>query len=214
MFKKLFSRNKSAPRQLEQVDQLQVGDMVLFKYRESLPPELREKQLEVTELGTYEYSSGRSKELVLKDEENNTFYLSLENDDGEVSLCLAKKISRGQVSELFDEQQFGELWGEQWADLAVQIDQQQLPEALSGWLTGSYRQSVKDQQVFYYERDVLSADLSDPDDGEELRIHECEGDDDSFGLNIEISDDGSTAVFLQVYCPTDVIAQLDPGGAG
>ena len=214
MFKKLFSRKKSAPRQLEQVDQLQVGDMVLFKYRESLPSNLRERQLEVTDLGTYEYSSGRSKELVLTDEDNKVFYLSLEQDDGEVSLCLAMKISRSQVSELFDEQQFGELWGEQWPDLSVRVDQQDLPKPLSGWLTSNYRQSVKDQQVFYYERDALSADLSDPDDGEELRIHECEGEDDSFGLNVEISDDGSTAVFLQVYCPTDVIAQLDPGGAG
>ena len=212
MFKKLFSRNKKAPRQLDRVDQLQVGDMVLFKYREALPTQLREKQLEVTDLGTYEYSSGRSKELVLTDEDNNVFYLSLEQDDGEVSLCLAKKISRSQVAELFDEQQFAELWGEQFAELVVQIEP--LPQTLSGWLTENYRQGIKDQQVFYYERDALSADLSDPQDGEELCIHECEGDDDRFGLNVEISADGSTAVFLQVYCPTDVIAQLDPGGIG
>lgn len=206
MFKKIFSRKKDGPRQLETVDQLQVGDIVSFKYRESLPPELREKQLEVCKVGTYEYSSGTSKELVLKDESNNVYFMSLEEDNGEQYLNLGKKIPRKQVYELFDADTFAQLWDTQWAELALQ----QQPEALEGWVAQHYSQSVKDQTAYYYPRDCHGENLSEAEDGEELRYHECEGDDDHYGLNIDTSDDGSTDVFLQVYCPTDVIAELWP----
>ena len=208
MFKKLFSGKKDQPRNLESVNQLQVGDIILFKYRESLPADLREKQFEVSKIGTYEYSSGTSKEVVLKDESNGIFYMSLEEDDGEQYLTFGKKINRKQVYSLFDADAFSQLWSEQWVDLELL----EHPETLDGWLTKRYSQTIKDQQAYYYARDCHDADLSQAEDGEELRFHECEGDDDHYGLNIEISDDGSTDVFLQVYCPTDVIAEMWPHG--
>ena len=206
MFKKFFSGKKDSVRQLETPNQLKVGDIVSLKYRESLPPDLRENQLEVSKIGTYEYSSGTVKEIVLKDENNHVYFMSLEDNDGEVSLCFAKKISRQQVYALFDEQTFSQLWADNW----VELDVQEQPESLQGWLTVRYLQTIKDQEAYYYPRDCQGEDLSEASDGEELRFHECEGDDDHYGLNIEIGDDGSTDVFLQVFCPTDVIAEMWP----
>lgn len=211
MFKKIFSKKKDGIRVLETPNQLEVGDIVEFKYRESLPTSLREKHLEVSKIGTYEYASGTSKEIVLKDENNHNYFMSLEDDNGDVYLCLAKKISRQQVHRLFDEQVFSQLWTDEWVQLKIQ----EHPESLTGWLADSYSQTIKEQQAYYYarncyDRNGLVEDLSEADDGEELRFHECEGDDDHYGLNIEISDDGSTEVFLQVFCPTDVIADMWP----
>ncbi|MEE8057691.1 MAG: hypothetical protein V3T17_07650 [Pseudomonadales bacterium] len=208
MFKKFFSGKKDRQRQLETPDQLEVGDIVSLKYRESLPVELQEKQFEVSKIGTYEYSSGTSKEIVLKDENNQVFFMSLEDNDGDISLCFAKKISRQQVYALFDEQAFSQLWAANW----VELDVQEQPESLKGWLTDSYVQTIKDQVAYYYPRDCQQENLSEASDGEELRFHECEGNDDHYGLNIEIGDDGSTDVFLQVFCPTDVIAEMWPHG--
>ena len=208
MFKKLFSGKKDQPRILESINQLQSGDIVLFKYRESLPPELREKEFQVSKVGTYEYSSGTSKEVVLKDANNSVYFMALEEDDGEQYLTLGNKISRQQVYSLFDGDAFAQLWSEQW----VELELKERPEDLDGWLTERYSQTIKDQQAYYYGRDCHDTDLSQAEDGEELRFHECEGDDDHYGLNIEISDDGSTDVFLQVYCPTDVIAEMWPHG--
>lgn len=208
MFKKFFSGKKERIRQLETPDQLMVGDIISLKYRELLPPGLRERQLEVSKIGTYEYSSGTNKEIVLKDEDNHLYFMSLENDDGDVSLCFAKKISRQQVYALFDEQLFSQLWDDHWPELGVQKH----PESLTGWLAQSYSQTIKDQQAYYYNRDCQGEDLAEASDGEELRFHECEGDDNHYGLNVEISDDGSTDVFLQVFCPTDVIEEMWPHG--
>ncbi|MBL4583330.1 MAG: hypothetical protein JKX83_01820 [Pseudomonadales bacterium] len=208
MFKKFFSGKKDQRPALESVNQLQPGDIILFKYRESLPPELREKQFEVNKIGTYEYSSGTSKEVVLKDDSDNIYFMALEENDGEQHLCLGKKISRQQVYSLFNEETFAQLWTEQWVDL----ESQEQPQALNGWLARRYSQTIKDQKAYYYARDCHGTDLSQAEDGEELRFHECEGDDDHYGLNIEINDDGSTDVFLQVYCPADVIAEMWPHG--
>ena len=94
MFKKIFSNKKPRLRQLKTANELKVGDVILLKYRESLPPELRESQLEVSKIGTYEYSSGTGKEIILKDENNQVFFMSPEDNDGDLSLCFAKKISR------------------------------------------------------------------------------------------------------------------------
>ncbi|HEB28247.1 MAG TPA: hypothetical protein ENI05_10795 [Porticoccus sp.] len=208
MFKKFFSGKKDSVRQLETPSQLEVGDIVSLKYRESLPPDLRENQLEVSKIGTYEYSSGTSKEIVLKDENNHVYYMSLEDNDGDICLCFAKKISRQQVYTLFNENAFSQLWTDEWVELEVQ----EHPESLEGWLTGHYSQTIKDQEAYYYDRDCQGEDLSEASDGEELRFHECEGDDDHYALNIEIGDGGSTDVFLQVFCPTDVIEKMWPHG--
>ena len=208
MFKKIFSRKKPGLRQLKTANELEVGDVILLKYRESLPPELRENQLEVSKIGTYEYSSGTCKEIVLKDENNQVFFMSLEDNDGDLTLCFAKKIARKQVYVLFDEHEFAQLWTDHWVELEVQ----EHPEALAGWLSDNYSQTIKDQQAYYYDRDCQGEKLAEASDGEELRCHECEGDDERFGLNIEIGDNGATDVFVQVFCPSDVIEEMWPHG--
>jgi len=208
MFKKFFSGKADAVRKLDTPNDLEVGDIISLKYRQSLPPELRESEFQVSKVGTYEYASSKSKEIVLKNESNQIIFMSMEDNDGELSLCFAKKISRKHVTTLFDEHKFSQLWSDNWVEL--QVNEQ--PEQLEGWLAECYSQTIKEQQAYYYARDALTEDLNHAEDGEELRFHECEGDDDSFALNIETSEDGSTDVFLQVYCPVDVIAEMFPHG--
>jgi len=208
MFKKFFSGKKDTVRKLDTPNDLEVGDIVSLKYRQSLPPELRENEFQVSKVGTYEYASSKSKEIVLKNENNQVLFMSMEENDGELSLCFAKKISRKQVTTLFDEHKFSQLWSDNWVELPV-IEQ---PEHLEGWLAECYSQTIKEQEAYYYARDAFTEDLNQAEDGEELRFHECEGDDDNFGLNIETSEDGSTDVFLQVYCPLDVIEDMFPHG--
>jgi len=207
MLKKLFSRNKPASeRQLDCPSQLLVGDMLSLKYRDSLPQALREQSLEVIKVGTYEFASGSSKEVVLKDAHNQLYFMGIENEDGKLSLCLARKIARQQLFAFINEDSFAQLWSPDWPELIVQNP----PSELADWLSPRYQQSIKDQEAYYYDRDCQGEDLAAAEDGEELRIHECEGSDDHYGLGVEISEDGSTEIFLQVYCAVDVIEQMWP----
>ena len=206
MLRKLFSRNKpSSERQLHGPEQLMIGDMLSLKYRESLPQELREQTLEVIKVGTYEFASGSSKEVVLKDTRNQIYFMGIENEDGKISLCFARKIARHQLFAFIDEDSFAQLWSPDWPELIVQNP----PSELADWLSPRYQQSIKEQEAYYYDRDCQGEDLAAAEDGEELRIHECEGS-DGHGLGVEISADGTTEIFLQVYCPVDVIAQMWP----
>ncbi len=208
MFKKFFSKTQTHTRQLDRPDQLQAGDIISLKYRDSLPPDLREKQFEVTKAGTYEYASGTNKEVTLKDEKNQLFFMSIEDDDGEEMLCFSNKISRRQVLTLFTEDAFSQLWSEDWAELEVV----EPLDSLKGWYTEQYSQTIKEQEAYFYDRDCQGEDISLSEDGEELRYHECEGSDEHYGLNVEIWGDGSTDVFLQLYCPVDVIDEMWPHG--
>lgn len=209
VFKKLFGASDNKPRVLEQVSDLQEGDIISLKHRSELPEPLQGMDLEVTAVATYQYESGNSTEFTLKTAENDVYYLSMDEEDGEQSLCFAKKIKRSQVLALFDEEVFSLLW-----------DDQQFPElvtqpvdALAAWTSESYHQSIKNAQAYFYDRDcrgqTLSRHLSD-DGAQELQYHECEGDDDHFGLVVEVWSDGSTDVYLQVFTQTDVIEQFHP----
>ncbi len=208
MFKNLFSKKSADTRVLDNPGQLMVGDIISLKYRESLPESLRERQFEVVKVGAYEYASGINKEVVLKGEENQVYFMSVENDDGEDSLCFSNKISRQQTLTLFSEDAFSQLWSEDWIELTIAEN----IDSLAGWYTSQYAQTIKEQEAYFYDRDCQDEDLSLAEDGDELRYHECEGTDDRFGINVEIWGDGSTDVFLQVYCSIDVIEEMWPHG--
>ena len=208
MLKNFFSKKKSDTRILEKPHQLEAGDIISLKYRESLPESLRERQFEVVKIGAYEYASGVCKEVVLKGEENQVYFMSIDSDDGEDQLCFSNKISRQQTLTLFSEDTFSKLWSEDWVELNVVEN----VDSLKDWYTTQYTQTVKEQKAYFYHRNCQNEDLSLAEDGDELRYHECEGIDDHYGLNIEIWGDGSTDVFLQVYCPIEVIEEMWPHG--
>ena len=113
------------------------------------------------------------------------------------------------VLQLFDEDGFTMLWEDEFAELNVV----QSLDDYAGWLAEAYSQVKKNAVGFYYDRDCRGETLSvfQDDDSEELRYHECEGSDDSFGLSVEVRGDGETDVSLEVYCGADVIDAMWPG---
>ena len=106
-----FNRKKNTEtRTLSKPDELQVGDLVTLKERSSLPAELQGSDLEVISIGTYQYDGGLEKEITLRSTENKTYYLLLDDNDGDPLLCFSIKIERGMVDSLFDLDQFSILF--------------------------------------------------------------------------------------------------------
>jgi len=206
MFNKIFGGNDS-PRTLTDPSQLQVGDIVAFKQRRSLPNELQGQQLEVTKVGGYQYSETEiTKELTLRSEDNKTYYLSVDDNDGDPLLCFSIKLPEPMLFTLFDEDEFSELWGDDFVTLAVK----EKPAELAGWLSDTYTQRMKEGEAYYYNRDCGGV-VPEDDEGEELRYHECVGDVDSRYLSVEVWGDGDTDVSLVAFCPVDVIEDMWPG---
>lgn len=204
-----FKKNKNPLRDLSSPGQLRSGDIVVLKERLSLPSELQGRQLEVSHVSTYQYASGVEKEFTLRTAESTSYYMSVDDNDGDPILCFTIKVPRKLVLEIFHEDDFAQLWEADFANLKVQS----VPEQYAGWLTDNYRQVIKDEEGYFYDRDCGDEAPSGrlDDDGEEFRYHECVGDpDDDRSLLVEVFSGGETDVFLEVSTPLDVIDELWP----
>ncbi len=205
MFKKFFGGEETS-RELLHPEQLQAGDIIAFKPRRSLPDELRGQQFEVTKAGGYQYSETTiTKELTLRSEDNKTYYLSIDDNDGDPLLCFSVKLPESVLFTLFDEEAFSELWGEGFATLTVK----EKPADLEDWLANRYTQRIKEGEAYYYDYDCGGV-VPEEDEGEELRYHECVGDIDGRLLSVEVWGDGDTDVSLVVLSSVDVIEEMWP----
>ena len=204
-----FKKKKGSLRTLSNPAELKIGDIVALKERRSLPPELQGQQLEVTHVGTYQYSSSIEKEFTLRSADSTSYYMSVDDNDGDPILCFTNKIPRESVLEIFNEDEFARLWEPEFINLKVQSK----PEQYASWLTDNYHQIIKDEEGYYYNHDCTEKPPSRriDDDGEELRYHECEGaPDNNRSLIVEVFGNGETNVFLEVSTPLDVIDELWP----
>ncbi|MFV1984064.1 MAG: hypothetical protein ACC657_11040 [Thiohalomonadales bacterium] len=210
MFKGLFGDKKSTTRELKSANDLLPGDLVSFKDRLSLPKDIQGQQFELTEIAGYYYSDGIVPELTLRNADNETYFLSPDDNDGDPRLLISRKLTRKQVLQLFDEDEFAKLFEDgTFPCLKVQDN----PAELEGWLNDNYQQEEKSVEAYYYERNCAinpPNKFDDDDDGEELRYHECEAADNNYILTVEIWDDGSTDVILGLYCTEDVVEHYWP----
>lgn len=207
-----FTKDKDKGRRsLTEPGELLAGDILVLKERRSLPRDLQGQQLEVTEVGTYQYSGSIEKELTLRSVDNTTYYLTLGDTKSATELSFSVKIPRKTVCSVFDEDAFAELWepGSSTLHVVNRLDD------IAAWLSDEYQQEVNTGEGYYYARDCTDNPPSDyqDDDGEEFRFHECTSlVDDNFSLSVEVWADGDTEVFLEVRTPGDVIAEMWPHG--
>ena len=213
VFKRLFgigSSTENNERQLEDVRDLAAGDLLTFKQRLALPEPIQGQTFEVSDVATYQYEDGVYMSLTLVGEQRNKVTLGFDPDDAHGEIDLGIVVPRNDVLTLFDEDAFARLWD---ATPGIELEVIAKPDAYEPWCANRYTQVISDGVGFYFDRDCRGETLSTrhDDDSEELRYHECEGDDDRFTLSVEIWGDGETEVSLEVSCPPDVVETMWPG---
>ena len=212
MLKKLlrarFGRAAEPGRTLTGPADLRTGDLLTFKHRLSLPPDVQGQTFQVSRVDTYQYEDGIYPQLTLDGAEAGRVFLGFKATDA-VEICLSKTAPRKDVRRIFAEDAFGALWDEDFVDLEVV----EKLDAYDGWLADAYSQVKKSSEGYFYNRDCRGEELSSflDDDAEELRYHECEDTTGRFGLTVEVWTDGDTEVTLDVNCPADVIESMWPG---
>lgn len=209
-----FKKEKPKPaRSLDHPRDLRQGDLLTLKDRSVVPDELQGTTLTVEKVQAYQYSDGLAPEFVLRLPTGQTYTaMCVEEEDGEF-IVLSKALSRRDVEALFDSDEFGALFGEEFPE--IRVNQDAVDETLRPWLGESYVQSIKGATGYFYSEDRRSVGASTyADDGaEEVRFHECDGVPDQFSLNVEVWEDGETDVFVQVSLPLNVIAEMWPNGS-
>lgn len=205
-FGKLFNgSSKKTTRTLDKPEQLIVGDIITLDDSFALPSLLRGQSLEIKKINTYEYEHSKVIEWVLQGSTDDILFLSLEDDDVQ-TLVFSLKINRDIVSTIFDLDQFSTLFDEPGhAKLTVK----ETPTNLSQWLTSDYRQSEFAQFGYFHGIDHRQHNLNDQH-GESFERYSVISDDEKFGLEAEVYQDGETDIVLCVHRPVSDIRQYWP----
>jgi len=211
-FSKLFGKSgQDGPteRQLDHPNKLLVGDIICLDDSFALPSHLKGQSLEVIEVNCYEFEHDTSCEWVLRGKDDQLIFMSYEKDDEE-RLVFSIKITRELVEQLFDLDQFSQLFDEP-GQATLEL-KQSLPE-FNNWLGQLYRQNDFATVGFYHQKDPRSDQISQyqgEDQGESLEVYGAESDDERYAISAEVYQDGETDVILSLYRPISDIRQYWP----
>lgn len=206
-FKNIFNKqsNKSEQRQLAQVNQLLVGDIIVLTDSFALPEVLRGQQLQVTAVNSYEYEQSTQSEWTLQGNDDLLLFLSLDVDDA-TELKFALKIEPDEVETLFDLDRFSEIFDEPGQAF---LDRKADNKRTTSWSSEQYQQSTFAKVGYFHRKDHRSDNISayeGKDSGEQFELYALYNEDQSKGIDIEVWQDGDTDVFLTLFRPqTDII---------
>jgi len=203
--KKIFNKSEQKQRQLTQVSQLLIGDIIVLTDSFALPEILRNQQLQVTAVNSYEYEQSTQLEWTLQGNNELQIFLSLDVDDS-TELKFALKIEHDDVETLFDLDNFSEIFDEPGQAF---LDRQADNPQTTNWSSEQYQQSVFAKVGYFHRKDHRSESLSayeGKDSGEQFELYSLYNEDQSKGIDIEVWQDGDTDVFLTLFRPmTDII---------
>jgi hypothetical protein len=210
MFSKFFKKKKPLTRQLTHAKDLSTGDMIQLIDSFALPPQLKGQTLHVIDVNTYQYKHENDFEFVLKGDTGGSVFLTIENDDGEEWANFSIKIDRKDVENLFDLDEFAEIFDSE--DL-VTVNRAKDVDGFERWTTTSYNQSSHPSTGYFYNKDYRDQEIPEhvEDGGEPVECTNLADSDDKFSINIEVWDDGETDVSLTISRPLTDIVDLFPG---
>lgn len=205
---KSFTKKDEEGRTLEHPRDLAKGDMIVLDDSYDLPAQLRGKSLQVTAVQTYQFEYETITEFVLKSDAQFSIFMSVEEEDGETDLVFSVEIPRSTVEQIFDLDQFSTIFdGDGNAEIQVQDE----PSDMQGWLSPCYRQTAHGERGYFYSKDYR---------GQQVPMHEGSGepfeyyclvdDDESKQVELEVWEDGDTDVLLSLYRPVSDIRELWP----
>ncbi|MGV2871175.1 hypothetical protein [Colwellia sp. E150_009] len=208
-FKKIFNKNKQEQRKLTHVNQLLVGDIIVLTDSFALPETLRNQQLQVTAVNSYEYEQETQTEWTLQGSNDLLLFLTLDVDDT-TELKFALKIEHEDVETLFDLDSFSQIFDEPGqAFLEKQADN----NLTTSWTSEQYQQNVFAKVGYFHRKDHRSENLSayeGKDSGEQFELYTLYNEDQSKGIDIEVWQDGDTDVFLTIFRPLTDIVDMYP----
>lgn len=205
-FKNVFGKSsKPGQRKLTEVNQLLVGDIIVLTDSFALPEILRNQQLQVTAVNSYEYEHNTQSEWTLQGSNELLLFLSLDVDDV-TELKFGLKIEHEDVETLFDLDSFSAIFDEPGEAF---LDRKADNNLTTSWSSEQYQQSTFAKVGFFHRKDHRSENISayeGKDSGEQFELYSLYNEDQSKGIDIEVWQDGDTEVFLTLFRPlTDII---------
>ncbi|MCL1065904.1 hypothetical protein L2735_03665 [Shewanella olleyana] len=210
----LFGKKEAPKRQLDHVNKLLKGDMISLDDSFALPEQLRGQQLKVEQVHTYEYERSQQCEWLLRGHSGTAIYLSYHQED-EAYLSFSIKVNRAVVEQLFDLDQFGQIFEEPGnAELTPLSLSNELDSEYGRWLASAYHQ-VEFGCFGYFHREDYRGQKPPQDDNSQHRglafeSYSLVNNEDSHAVDIEVYEGGDTDVMLTLYRPVTDIREFWP----
>lgn len=209
----LFGKKEAPKRQLDHPNKLNKGDMISLDDSFALPMQLRGQQLRVETVNTYEYKRKQFAEWVLKGHSNEAVFLSLDEDD-ETYLSLSIKVTRDQVEELFDLDEFANIFEEPGkAQLTTHSLKGELADLLDNWYADAYHQVSFSDLGYFHKLDYRGQKPPQDEEGERgeaFESYQLLSNDETRAIDIEVYEGGVTDVMLTLYRPLSDIRDYWP----
>jgi hypothetical protein len=213
-FTRMFNKSANEQRKLSSASDLKINDIIVLSDSFALPEKLRGQQFQVTAVNSYEFEQNTQTEWQLKNNQNDSIYLTLDVDD-EVYLKFSLEIEQNDVEQLFGVDEFAIVFDENsYENNPAFLARQQDSELTKQWTSEQYQQSVFAQVGYFHRKDHRSENLSayqGKDSGEQFELYQLLDQEQSRGIDIEVWDDGDTDVFLTLYRPLSDIVNMYPG---
>lgn len=209
-FIKKFFQSEETTRQLNNVNDLQVNDIIVLTDSFALPESLRQQEFQVTSINTYEFEHKQQLEWVLQGSNHIELYLTIESDDQDF-LKFALKVQHDDVETLFDLDTFSQIFtppGQAFLDKKADT------ELTQGWTSEQYQQNVFAKVGYFHRKDNRSDEISQyegSDAGEPFELYGLLDQSQDKGIELEVWEDGDTDIFLILYRPLSDIVDMFPG---
>ena len=193
-------------RKLSHPRDLRTGDIIKFQYLDQ--SDISGKEFEVSQINTYIYDDELCyPELVLKDRSGGLLYLMVEEEDGEESLAITKKISKARVYDVLSAKDMEAVLK---GGLGVKINIASKPENLEEWLVGDYTKIADSVQGEFVKGDARHLSFEALEKRESFSSYTLEDDDGDYALEIEVYGTGETELGVTVYHDIGEIEEMWP----
>jgi len=207
LFKAVFSKtDKTETRVLNHPRDLNTGDIIKFQY---LPQsDLSNSQFEVSNVNTYDFEDRKLTEFSLKGGTKANIHLIVDETGDDPFLSVSKKLQRPDVEQLFDLDEFAELFDSEDHSILNRLKE---PENLAGWTTKQYRQEIYAEGGYYHKGDYRNKNVPEAEnEGDDFEYYLAISDDRKYVIEAEVYDGGETDIIITLRLPLDCIEEMWP----
>ncbi|MBT4921573.1 MAG: hypothetical protein HON23_00995 [Rickettsiales bacterium] len=200
-FKNLFGAKTKPIRNLSHPKDLQVGDIIKFKFLSQ--EDLSGKTFGISQINTYVYDNEFYPEYVLKDTSSNIIYLMVEEEDGEGYLALSKKITKSKISDILPQEQLEKILKK---GIGTKVKVGSRPEGLEDWLVDSYTETDDNVKGSYIKGDARVSGSSH--NAQTFKSHTLVDKSDTYALEIEVYSSNEIELSATIYHDLSEIEEM------
>jgi hypothetical protein len=209
----LFSPNQNSYNETSQIrkplihpSDLQQGDIVKFAFCKQT--EISGQEFEITKVNSYIYDGQIYPEYIMKNRDGLTLFMMIENEDGEETISISKKINKQDMITLFSEDIL-DLMCLKGNGYKINI-QQKLSE-YDEWLANNYTKTDTNVQGAFISTDPLALDrMAILPKGESFTSHIFTNESDEYSIEIEIYSSNELEACATIYLEVEDIEEMWP----